>query len=175
MLSQLDISKADLINGWMTETELRWLAEQAAVHNLIVELGSFCGRSTRALADNTHGKVIAVDDWNGVRDLQVEPQDWYGIFRENLKDHIESGKVIPWRIDHRVVRPTMEPDMVFIDGNHDYQDVCDDIKTWLPAIKRGGLICGHDMDWFGVKMAVNQLLPEWKLVFGTTIWYAHIC
>lgn len=35
-------------------------------------------------------------------------------------------------------------DVVFIDGNHSYKYVVDDIKNYLPKIKSGGIICGDD-------------------------------
>ena len=35
-------------------------------------------------------------------------------------------------------------DIVFIDGNHKYQPVLDDIEAWYPQIRPGGLLCGHD-------------------------------
>ena len=59
----LKLDKALSIPGWMTVTEFCWLAEQATKHLRIVEIGSYLGRSTRALADNTPGWVLAVDDW----------------------------------------------------------------------------------------------------------------
>ena len=37
-------------------------------------------------------------------------------------------------------------DMVFIDGAHDYESVMTDILSWLPKIKKNGLICGHDYE-----------------------------
>ena len=42
----------------------------------------------------------------------------------------------------RVYRNTLE--FVFIDANHSYESVKADIEWWLPAVRRGGIICGHD-------------------------------
>ena len=35
-------------------------------------------------------------------------------------------------------------DFAFIDGNHIYKYVWNDMMTWWPRIKPGGFICGHD-------------------------------
>ena len=52
-------------------------------------------------------------------------------------------------------------DIVFIDGNHSYEFVLNDIKSWMPKIPAGGLICGHDYarhgNAFGVKKAVTEM------------------
>lgn len=49
-------------------------------------------------------------------------------------------------------------DIVFIDGNHEYTQVKGDILAWLPKVRSGGIICGHDYcDYYdGVKRAVNE-------------------
>jgi len=57
-----NIQKALAIQGWMSEPELTWLAEQAQQSQVIVEVGSHVGRSIRALADNTQETLIAVGD-----------------------------------------------------------------------------------------------------------------
>lgn len=51
-------------------------------------------------------------------------------------------------------------DIVFIDANHEYASVKEDIKLWLPKIRKGGFLCGHDysLQFFGVVQAVNELL-----------------
>jgi predicted O-methyltransferase YrrM len=35
-------------------------------------------------------------------------------------------------------------DFVYIDANHSYQSVKDDLNVWYPKLKVGGVICGHD-------------------------------
>lgn len=50
-------------------------------------------------------------------------------------------------------------DLVFIDGDHTYTQVKADIQSWLPHIKPGGILCGHDYGfevWPGVKQAFDE-------------------
>jgi predicted O-methyltransferase YrrM len=56
-------------------------------------------------------------------------------------------------------------DIVFIDGNHRYKHVYDDIKGWLPKIRKGGYLCGHNFSEknIGVVKAVNELLDSNKV------------
>jgi hypothetical protein len=62
-------------------------------------------------------------------------------------------------------------DFVYIDANHDYESVKADIEAWLPKVKKGGIISGHDycrrgnMN-FGVIEAVNEKFSEITLYKG---------
>lgn len=51
-------------------------------------------------------------------------------------------------------------DFVFIDANHDYESVKNDILAWMPKIKNGGILAGHDYFGSGVKQAVDEILGE---------------
>jgi len=63
-----------------------------------------------------------------------------------------------------------ELDFVFIDGDHDYEHVLQDIEIWSKKIKKGGLIIGHDYTWNGDKKtkrsvcnAVNDFFKKNKM------------
>lgn len=176
---KIEIRKAWEIKGWMTEQELEWLALEAKKRHRIVELGSHLGRSTRALGDNTPGKVWAIDHWNGTDELQYqdgERAQLFERFRENVGDLIDRGKVVPVRTDHRQSEslPDIQPDMVFIDGDHSYEGCKADILHWKEKLVPGGVLCGHDFEFPEVSKAVTELLPEVRFVPGTNIWQAEI-
>ncbi len=59
-----------------------------------------------------------------------------------------------------------ELDLVFIDANHGYDECKRDIKTWLPKVRKGGIIAGHDYlehTDYGVMKAVLELLEVFTL------------
>jgi hypothetical protein len=53
-----------------------------------------------------------------------------------------------------------ELDFVFIDGLHSYENVVEDINLWLPKVKKGGVLAGHDfsLEWFSVVRAVEDTI-----------------
>ena len=171
----MNIDKAIAIPGWMEERELQWLAEQANAHKCIVEVGSYLGRSTRALADNTTGRVYVIDDWLGPRDVMLRPEDRQQIFDTFVRnmDGLQ-GKLNVIRTDHRKVQLDVCPDMVFIDGDHMYDAVAFDIQFWRKKIDIGGLLCGHDIDVPDVYAAVLEFLDEPLTIMGTRLWYTYL-
>jgi hypothetical protein len=47
--------------------------------------------------------------------------------------------------------PDESLDFVYIDANHEYSYVVEDIKLWYPKVKKGGIVAGHDyldIDWY---------------------------
>lgn len=57
-------------------------------------------------------------------------------------------------------------DLVFVDALHDYPYCLEDITAWLPKVRKGGVICGHDYCRFspGVVRAVNETFDEFDVV-----------
>jgi len=64
--------------------------------------------------------------------------------------------------------PDESLDFIYIDADHTYEAVVNDIKVWYPKLKVGGLFGGHDY-WksryfgrnFGVIQAVNEFAQEY--------------
>ena len=171
------IDKALAIPGWMTENELRWLAASAKTHHNIVEIGSWMGRSTVALAENTAGKVTAVDTWEGSSEHQqiMRSMTPDAIYLEFIKNTASTPNVKAIRMTSMEAAKALSGerfDMIFIDGAHDYKSVKDDIEAWLPLLDEGGMICGHDLSdgWPELKQAVMESLPRAETVPGTSIW-----
>jgi len=161
----------------MSHGELTWLASEAKKCKLVIEIGSWYGRSSRAIADNLPrgGKLICVDHWDGsvaekkeFKSARKLNGDFaFKAFFYNMSDLIMKGKVIPLRMSSKNAAPLFpHADMVFIDGGHTYEEVKEDIKLWQG---RTPILCGHDYNrWEGVNKAVDELVNEKQLI--ESIW-----
>ena len=173
----MNIEKARLIGGWLPDIELEWLASTAEKSHAILELGSFLGRSTRALCDNTRGAVVTVDLWEQtdgglIADFPtVENQ-----FIENLKDHFMTHKLFYYKCTTDIAIDILRKDcrkfdFIFIDADHRYEQVKKDILGCRELLTDGGIISGHDYNWEGVKKAVDEIFPTFNL--HNHIWWAQ--
>lgn len=67
-------------------------------------------------------------------------------------------------------------DFCFIDASHEYKDVIRDINAYLPKIKDGGIIAGHDYinHHPGVVKAVDEKFRNKFKKFGKSVWYVSV-
>ena len=54
-------------------------------------------------------------------------------------------------------------DYVYIDADHLYESVKQDIELWYPKVKAGGLLAGHDFAMTGVSRAVTEFRDIHKI------------
>jgi predicted O-methyltransferase YrrM len=145
------------IEGFMDDRELIWLNEQAKTKQTIVEIGSWCGRSTYALLKDCPGTVYAVDHFKGSEEHQGTIEAGLNPYEEFMKNvgHFKNLRVMKMTsleasMSEEIPR---EVDMVFIDGAHDYDSVMADLKAWSPRAK---FLCGHDAGEGGVPDALRD-------------------
>ncbi len=135
---------------------------------IVVEIGSHLGASTRFIAQSLpeNGVVYAVDHWLGDVSWHFQNQSiFYQQFLSNVIHAKLCHKIVPMRMTSLEAAETIEakPDLVFIDGSHDYKSVYEDLTAWYPHVKVHGILCGDDYHWgksHPVKTAVNQFARE---------------
>jgi predicted O-methyltransferase YrrM len=121
-----------------------------------LEIGSWHGDSTVILgriAKENNGILYCIDWWKGNigTDLEKEAKNtdvfsyfWERINRENLED-----VVIPIRARSEIIGSMLKEkmaDLVFIDGDHRYNNILSDIKKYAPLVRENGILCGHDCE-----------------------------
>ena len=65
-------------------------------------------------------------------------------------------------------------DFVYIDGCHQYESALQDIKFWLPKVRFGGAIGGHDFSIDDVQKAVKEMLGTHYETFKDGSWLYKI-
>lgn len=155
-----------------------------------VELGAWKGRSAAFMAVEivNSGKPIefhVVDLWDDAGFLRSLPSHayepaTYAEFLANMdpvlrerdyleRVHVRSYSGVQSITLHRC--STVEAakwmakgvvDFVFIDADHRYEGCKADIKAWLPKVKPGGILAGHDYadEYHGVKQAVDEAFGD---------------
>jgi glycosyltransferase involved in cell wall biosynthesis len=169
------------IDGWMTFPELYWLYSTAKKMDTVLEIGSWKGRSTHALLAGSKGVVTAVDHFKGSSDpkdfscMLGKQQDIYGQFLKNV-GHFKNLKTMKMSSEEAASKLKgngIKFDMIFIDGEHTYESVKEDILLWKNRARK--LICGHDYSsaWPNVIKATNEIIGKPDGV-EKSIWYKHI-
>lgn len=159
----------------------------------IVEVGAWKGQSSAYLAveiinSGKNIKLDVVDTWIGegmLMDLWDAPDhdfvkhngDFLPVFIKNIEPvkHV----ITPVRSTSASASQLYEDkslDFVFIDANHSYESVSEDIKLWLPKIKDTGIMGGHDYNdgWPGVKKAINENFSKDKIQVIATSWLVQL-
>jgi predicted O-methyltransferase YrrM len=134
-----------------------------------VELGAYKGRSAAFMAVELRnsGKAVTffvVDLWEHAADITRNASHPYEpATLEECKANVDrAGYQVRYLQSDTVVAASViqdQVDFVFIDGDHSYDGVIRDIKAWLPKVKPGGVIAGHDLhyEYPGVVRAVREV------------------
>jgi predicted O-methyltransferase YrrM len=145
----------------MDDKELSFLykiAKKLKCEGVIVEIGSWTGSSTIALAKGSKKgnklKVYAVDHHKGSPEfsdycknaLKEMGGSSLGNFMENIKREKVDDLIIPVISNSEECAPNfnLPISLLFIDGSHTYENVKRDFQLWYPKLIKKGIILFHD-------------------------------
>jgi len=147
----------------------------------ILEIGVYAGEGTRIFSEYFK-TVYAIDPWK-VKIGETESES-VELYTKNLRaaelsfDELceENKNIIKLKgFDTEFLNMFDENslDIVYIDADHRYEAVKENIINWFSKVKVGGFISGHDYHEStpGVIKAVNELLGKTLKTFEDNSWY----
>ena len=166
-------------NNWFNYKRFYRKITKEKEFKVFVEIGSWKGHSTRYLGKLLKDRdivIYAIDlfDMTYKEYDSLEKKYMFEIFNYNIKrlNNIEPIKSISWEASEGFNNASV--DFVFIDADHTYSSVKKDIQSWLPKVKKGGIISGHDyFNPCGVKQAVDEIFSD-KVEFYDKCWFVRI-
>jgi len=122
-------------------------------HNLVnkgVEVGTFKGEFSKVLLSSWPGNLYMVDPWRELGDEYTGDSNHkfhknaYGEAMQSIYGFEERAFMLRG-LSKQMVDLFDEDslDFVYIDGNHEYSFVKEDISLWYPKVKKGGIVSGH--------------------------------
>lgn len=129
------------------------------------EHGSYAEKLCQA---NPNLKLYCVDPWTAISYYEgYKDQDKVNGFYEVAKSKLAKYNCELLKMTSMEAVKRFEPnclDFVFIDGNHHFEFVVNDIIYWSRIVKPGGIVYGHDYsDQFHVREAVNAFMNAHKI------------
>lgn len=165
--------------GSNMEVGLKAFVSTLPVNCFLAEVGCFAGHGTRIFLTRA-SKVLCVDPWSDYVESNEGGATYHMIgmdkieqwFDQEFAPEIAMGRVIKLKMVSVEAASTVRRvfDVVYLDGNHQLDNILQDIVAWLPKVKPGGVISGHDYDRQSVKQAVSQLLGGPDSVFADFTW-----
>lgn len=177
--TDFDASTYELdLQGWgSTDPVFKQVIEHVAP-KLIVEVGTWKGASAIHMAELApDATILCIDTWLGsvehyggegfdniLRRVNGFPHLYYQ-FLSNVMKTKKNGQIIPLpntsQNAAQILRNfSLRPDLVYIDGSHEYIDVYLDLCAYHPLLKSDGVLIGDDLFKEGVKRALGQFIQE---------------
>lgn len=144
-----------------------------------VEIGVFEGKFTKVLAESGL-QIFGVDPWTVYED--------YGhpSYQKVADRRYEKSKrlLAPYKNVTLLRETSMEAvkkfenesiDFVYIDGNHQFKYIAEDMYEWHKKLKKGGIMAGHDYAYFKSRSPcggcqVREIVDAWAKSFRVDFW-----
>lgn len=164
--------------GKRKDKRMRWhaIVDRVGTNGKLVgaEIGVWQGNLSRKLLEMIPGLTLyMVDTWTAYTDeqrsrdyesqLTTKPQREFDRARKQAREATKKfhGRTVILEIPSVEAAARFEDgslDFVYIDADHTYEGVTQDIEAWMSKVKSGGLLCGHD---YGQRVGVTRAVDEW--------------
>ena len=136
------------------------------------EIGVKKGEYSERLCRNMRGlKLKSVDPWHGFRRNSQKRMDiYYKITCDTLSQY---GVEIIRKTSMEAVKdvPDSSLDFVYIDAMHEFDLVMMDIILWVPKVRNGGIVSGHDYTPRTVFCGVMEAVNAYTQAHNIKRWY----
>ena len=136
------------------------------------EIGVFEGYYSNVLLSHNPALTLwCIDSWGPER----RRADAFTVAQQTLAPH--NDRVVLMKGTSLAVAALVPDgffDFVFIDANHSYDAVREDVAAWAPKVRSGGIVSGHDyypgkrVKQCGVIQAVDEYIAAHGLTLHTT-------
>jgi len=157
----------------------------------IAEIGLWKSHTTRKIFKSAANKIVK--EYWGV-DWWLRPTDpIYGHYHTRTQEvwdslYFKACKLMYNYPQLRILRmssveasrifPEKYFDLVFIDADHFYEPLKEDIEHWLPLVRKGGMLSGHDYGHRrhpGCTKAVDECFGKGNVtLYDYTVWVKEI-
>jgi hypothetical protein len=148
---------------------------------VVVEVGCYDGSTTRRYIDvvkKNNGRVIVIDTFLGSPEIDgphgvgEHNKDLYEVFKTKFEKYSDMLTIMKGVSYEHIPSLPDDCDIIFIDADHRYEPVKQDIELSLPKVKKGGVLCGHD--FIGYEH-VNTYTPEELAAGGARGHHPGVC
>lgn len=113
------------------------------------EIGVHTGDNAKAMLDIIPNlKLHCVDCWKPVDGrTRGKQRIYYRLAKRRLESEINNGRahiIRKWSIDAVKDFEKESLDFVYIDANHNYDFIMEDIIQWSRIVRQNGIVAGHD-------------------------------
>ena len=167
------------LGGWSGNSNVFKELIEFKKPQIIVEVGTWKGQSALNMANiiknlNLQTKIYCIDTWLGAEEFWTwlkdtpdrnllfkngYPQIYYqflsNVFHTKNQDIITPIPTTSHIGSIILKYYNIKPDLIYIDGSHDYNDVLSDLNDYYNILNNNGIIFGDDIPWLSVKNAID--------------------
>ena len=167
--------EAPKIPGWFNHGQkILQLIEQCRP-KVCVELGTWQGASAVPVAMSIArwgGTLTCIDTWSGQLNEDggsaegLPPVMLFTCARRIVEFGLGANvRFIPGMTSHAARVWSGPIDFLYVDADHSYKGVSDDLDAWYPHVRKGGLIVGDDYD-NTMYPGVKQAWDDFEVLYG---------